>query len=71
MNGFVFIRGQGNEFEPGLGAMHEREHRDRGRDLFFGFLDAREFAVDFFPHRFVARVQFLAARALPATDDAR
>src|SRR3954468_8020515 len=43
--------------------MHEREHGDRRGGLFFGFLNAGEFAVDFGANGFFAREQFLSTGA--------
>ena len=48
-------------FEPGLGAIDQRQHRDGRGGLALGFLDARKFAVNFRAHRFVLRGQFLSA----------
>jgi len=51
------------EFEPGVGAIDQREHGDRRGGLAFGLFDAGKFAVNFRAHRFVAQKQFLSAPA--------
>src|SRR6185437_11736645 len=60
---FFFRRRWRREFEPCIRAVNQREHRDGGGGLFLRFLDAGDFAVNFLADGFVAREQFLSARA--------